>query len=190
MLDMFEDSCDGLEIDRVKDKIRAIWGKIIVAEYNNEFGHMKDDHEDYKTLEQYMTENQLYFPGDDKPEDETTSIVKMLEELFDDKEELDPIKGEGNAPTYGGKNLTANNEGSTIETTTYSFEFGPSTKTKDSQTSVKSGTYKAPSGGKLAANKSSRAKAQYKPMVEKIVEELLDLEKRQGIGRRRQLFRP
>ena len=77
MHDIFEDSTDNLDLDRVKDKIRQIWQTILVAEYNNEYGDMKDDNEDYKTMDQYCAENALYFPGDNKPEDETSGIVKI-----------------------------------------------------------------------------------------------------------------
>ena len=59
---------------------------------------------------------------------------------------------------------------------------------KDSKTAVKSNTYDTHSG-KIATRKDSKVKRTYAPMVQKIVEELLNLEDRQGIGRRKMLFR-
>lgn len=188
MLDIFEDSTDGLDLDRVKDKIRAIWQKILVAEYNNEYGHMSDSDEDYKTIDEYCAENALYFPGDNKPEDETSGIVKMLEDMFDPKEELDPVSKEGKAPTYNGPQLKENNEGRKVPTTVYQETHTMTVTPKDSQTKVRSGTYTTQSG-KIAPRKDSAVKKQFKPMIDKIVEELLELDKRQAIGRRKQLFR-
>lgn len=182
MIDIFEDSCDALDIERVKNQIRAIWEKIVVAEYNNEYGDMRDDNDDFKSLDQYLQENQLYFPGDTKPEDETTSIIEMLEAMFDPQEELESVKSEGKAPTYGGSQLKANNDGRQIESTSYEFEFTSTKTPNDSQSGVKSSTYKAPSGGKLAKRKDSAVKRSYRPMIEKIVDDLLSLEQRQRAG--------
>ena len=187
-MDIFEDTTDVLEIDRVKDKIRAIWNKIIVNEYNNKYGDMKYDNEDYKTLDQYLQENKLYFPGDDKPEDEVSSIVKMLEDMFDPKEELQSVKSEGKAPTYGGKQLGSNNESRKLPTTTYEAEHTMTSTPSDSSTKVKSTSYTIQTGT-ISPRKDSPVKTQYKPLIDKIVEELLELDKRQAIGRRKQLFR-
>ena len=187
-MDIFEDTTECLEIDRVKDKIRAIWNRIIVNEYNNKYGDMKDDNEDYKTLDQYLQENQLYFPGDDKPEDEVSGIVKMLEDMFDPKEELQSVKSEGKAPTYGGKQLGSNKESRKLPTTTYESEHTMTTTPSDSSTKVKSTSYTIQTGT-ISPRKDSSVKTQYKPLIDKIVEELLELDKRQAIGRRKQLFR-
>jgi len=187
-LDLFEDTTDGLAIDRIKDKLRAIWNQILMAEYNNEYGHMKDDDDDYKSIDQYCAENQLYFPGDNKPEDETSQIVKMLEDMFDPKEELSPVSGGGKAPTYNGPQLKSNNEKGKIEQTTYEFKHTTTATPSDSQTKAKSSVYEQ-HHGKMAPRKDSAVKRQFKPMIDKLVEELLDLEKRQGIGRRKMLFR-
>lgn len=184
MLDIFEDSCESLDLDRIKDKIRSIWSKIIVADYNNQYGNMSDDDEKYITLEQFMQDNQLYFPGDNKPEDEVTSIIDMLEDMFSEKEELDPIKGEGKAPTYGGSQLKANNDGRKVESTSYEFEFTSTKTPNDSKSVVKSGTYNKPSGGRMATRKDSQVKRSYKPMIEKLVDELLSLDERRRSGYR------
>jgi hypothetical protein len=189
MLDILDDSCDGLEIDRIKDKIRAIWSKVIVAEYNNEYGDQKDDSEDYVSLDEYITDNQLYFPGDTQPENEMSDIAKMLEDMFDPKEELDSVKSEAKAPTYNGKQLSANNEKGKIEATKYEVKHTTTKTPGDSQSSVKSSTYDAPTGGTIATRTDSKVKRSYAPMIQKIVEELLDLEDKRNVGRRKQLFR-
>mgnify|MGYP001584214473 CR=1 FL=1 len=189
MLDIFEDSCESLEIDRIKDKIRTIWNEVIVTEYNSEYSNQKDDSEDYVSLEDYIAENQLYFPGDTQPENEVDGIVKMLEDMFDDKEDLDSVKSEGKAPTYNGEQLKSNNEKSKVEATTYEVKYASTKTPEDAKSSVKSSTYDAPTNGRIATRKDSKVKRSYSPLVEKIVEELLGLEERQGIGRRKQLFR-
>jgi len=189
MFDILEDSCEtGLELDRVKDKIRDIWTQIINAEYNDKYATQKDDDEDYVSLEDYITENKLYFPGDTKPENEVDGIVKMLEDMFDPKEELESVKSDSKAPTYSGKQLTANNEKGKLEATVYESEHAMTKTPGDSQTSAKSSTYEHHSG-KIAPRKDSKAKTSFSPMIQKIVEELLELEDRQNIGRRRELFR-
>jgi len=188
MLDILEDSCGGLEIDRIKDKIRAIWTQVIHAEYKEQYGNQKEDTEDYVSLEDYIKENQLYFPGDTKPENEVDGIVKMLEDMFDDKEDLDSVKSEGKAPTYGGSQLKANNEKGKIEATTYQVEHTTTKTPGDSQSLAKSSTYESHSG-KIAPRKDSQVKRNYSPMIKKIVDELLELDERQGIGRRKMLFR-
>jgi len=188
MLDILEDSCGGLEIDRIKDKIRSIWHAVITAEYNEQYANQKEDAEDYVSLEDYIKENQLYFPGDAQPENEVDGIVKMLEDMFDEKEELDPVAKEGKAPTYGGSQLKSNNEKGKIEATVYEVKHASTKTPGDSTSSVKSNTYDIQSG-KIAPRKDSQVKRSYSPMVKKIVEELLELDNRQAIGRRKQLFR-
>jgi len=189
MLDILEDSCDGLEIDRIKDKIRSIWNAVITAEYNEQYANQKEDAEDYVSMEDYIKEHQLYFPGDDKPENEVDGIVEMLENMFDDKEELDPVSKEGKAPTYNGKQLSENNEKGKIEATVYEVKHASTKTPSDSKSSVKSNTYDAPASGKIAPRKDSQVKRNYAPMIKKIVEDLLELDNRQAIGRRKQLFR-
>jgi len=187
-LDIFEDSTDALELDRIKDKIRQIWQTILVAEYNNEYGDMKDDHEDYKTMDQYCAENALYFPGDNKPEDETSQIVKMLEDMFDPKEDLQSVKSDGKAPTYGGKQLGSNNESRKLPTTTYEVQHTMTSTPSDSQSKATSTQYTFHTGT-MTPRKDTPVKRAMKPLVDKIVEELLALDKRQAIGKRKQLFR-
>ena len=181
MLDIFEDSCGGLEIDRIKDKIRSVWNAVITAEYNEQYANQKEDSEDYVSMEDYIKEHQLYFPGDSKPENEVDGIVKMLETMFDDKEELDPVAKEGNAPTYNGKQLSSNNEKGKIEATVYEVKHASTKTPGDSKSSAKSSTYEAHSG-KIAPRKDSQVKRSYAPMVEKIIEELLSADERRRAG--------
>lgn len=182
MIDIFGDSCDGLELDRAKSQIRDIWNKIIVAEYNELYGHMKDDHDDYVSLEQYIQENQLFFPGDDKPESETENIIEMLEKMFDPQEELNPVSSEGKAPTYNGEQLKSHNEKGAVEATTYEVKYASTKTPKDSKSAVKSGTYNEPSKGKLTKRTDSEVRRSYRPMVDKIVEDLLSLDQRRRAG--------
>ena len=194
MFNILEDStCEhsagsSLEIDRVKEKIKAIWTQIINAEYNEKYATQKDDDEDYVSLEDYVTENKLYFPGDSKPENEVDGIVKMLEDMFDPKEELASVQGEGKAPTYSGKQLSANNDKGKIEATTYESKHAMTRTPGDSKTSVKSNTYGI-QGGKIASRKDGRVIRSFAPMAEQMRDELTALKVRHNIGRRRELFR-
>jgi len=188
MHDIFDNTTDSLDIERVKDKIRQIWQTILMQEYESEYGHMKDDDDDYKSIDEYCAENALYFPGDDKPENETSSIVKMLEEMFDPKEDLQSVQSDGKAPTYGGTQLKSNNEKGNVETTTYEYTHTKTSTPSDSRSKANSSVYEHHSGN-IAPRKDSAVKRQYKPMIDKIVEELLELDKRQAVGRRKQLFR-
>jgi len=112
----------------------------------------------------------------------------MLENMFDDKEELDPVSKEGKAPTYNGKQLSENNEKGKIEATVYEVKHASTKRPSDSKSSIKSNTYESHSG-KIAPRKDSKVKRSYTPMIQKIVEDLLELDNRQAIGRRKQLFR-
>jgi len=195
-LDIFEDSTrpsistgGSLELDRIKDKIRSIWNSIIVAQYNEEYKNQKTEDEDYVAMEDYVEDNRLYFPGEEQPESEVDSILSMLDTMFDDKEELEPISKEGNAPTYQGSQLKSNNEKGKIDATTYEVKHTSTSTPSDSRSTTKAGTYNKPSSGKIALRTDSVVKRSYEPMIKKIVEELLSLEERQSIGRRKQLFR-
>jgi hypothetical protein len=98
------------------------------------------------------------------------------------------IKGEGNAPTYKGSSLKSNNEKGKIEATKYEVKHTATKTPGDSKSSVKSNTYGFHSG-KIAPRKDAKVIRSFSPMVEKMVDELRDLQSRQNIGRRRELFR-
>jgi hypothetical protein len=190
--DIFKDSTSGLDLERIKEKIRSLWSRIIVAQYGEDYKHQKDNDEDYVSIEEYLEENQLFFPGDEKPTSEVDSLVDMLENIMDPKEELEPISKEGKAPTYKGEEIKAHNErvGKNLESTTYKVKHISTTTPSDSSSSAKGrGTYTPPSRGTIANRTDSKVKTTYAPMFKKIVEELVSLEDRQNIGRRRQLFR-
>ena len=195
-LDIFEDSTrpsistgSSLELDRIKDKIRSIWNSIIVAQYNEEYKNQKTEDEDYVAMEDYVEDNRLYFPGEEQPESEVDSILSMLDTMFDDKEELEPISKEGNAPTYQGSQLKSNNEKGKIDATTYEVKHTSTSTPSDSRSTTKAGAYDKPSSGKIAQRTDSAVKRSYAPIIEKIIEELLSLEERQTMGRKKQFAR-
>ena len=177
-----------LELDRIKDKLRSIWNAVITAEYNEQYSNQKEDSDDYVSMEDYIKEFQLYFPGDDRPENEVDGIVEMLENMFNDKEELEPVAKEGKAPTYGGSQLKANNEKGKIEATVYEVKHASTKTPSDSQSSAKSSTYESHTG-KIAPRTDARVIRSFAPMAEKMKDELVALKTRQNIGRRRELFR-
>jgi hypothetical protein len=113
----------------------------------------------------------------------------MLDTMFDDKEELEPISKEGNAPTYQGSQLKSNNEKGKIDATTYEVKHTSTSTPSDSRSTTKAGAYDKPSSGKIALRTDSKVQRSFAPLIEKLVEELLSLEERQSIARRKQLFR-
>ena len=99
-MDIFEDTCahdstSSIELDRIKDKIRSVWQQLIHASYEKEYKHQRDDDENYMTLEHYIEHNQLMFSGDEQPEDEVDDILKMLDEMLEPDEELEPVESNG-----------------------------------------------------------------------------------------------
>jgi hypothetical protein len=190
--DIFKDSTSGLDLERIKEKIRSIWSRIIVAQYGEDYKHQKDDDEDYVSIEEYLEENQLFFPGDEKPTSEVDSLVEMLENIMDPKEELEPVTKDGKAPSYEGSEIKAHNEriGKNLEATEYKVKHISTSTPTDSSSSAKGrGTYDKPSSGKIAQRTDSAVKRSYAPIIEKIIEELLSLEERQTMGRKKQFAR-
>jgi hypothetical protein len=194
MFDLMEDTTEepalnsSLELDRIKDKIRAIWNRVIVAEYNEKYENQKEDSEDYVSLDDYIKDKQLYFPDDPRPDSEVNGILELLDGMFNDKEDLDPISKEGTAPTYSGKQLGSNNDKGHIESTRYEVKHLATKTPNDSQSIARSSGYSVQTGA-IAPRKDSKVKETYRPMIEAIIEEMLSLEERQAIGRRRHLFR-
>jgi hypothetical protein len=159
MLDILEDSTGNLELERFKCKLQDIWMRILDATYTEDDGSRED----------FMEANALRFA--DQPQD-----------LLDPKEELDSVKGEGKAPTYKGSSLKSNNEKGKIEATSYEGKHAATKTPGDSKTLVKSNTYDFHSG-KIAPRKDARVIRSFSPMVEKMVDELRDLQSRQRAGR-------
>ena len=178
MLDILEDSTGNLEIERFKCKLREIWMRILDETHTEEDG----------SKEEFMEANALHFADEPQPENEIDNLMDMLEDMLDPKEDLESIKGESKAQTYNGSQLKSNNEKGKIEVTKYETHHAMTHTPKDSKSSAKSNTYEHHTG-KIAPRKDSQVKRSYSPMVQKIVEELLELDNRQGIGRRKMLFR-
>jgi len=59
---------------------------------------------------------------------------------------------------------------------------------KDSQTNIRSGSYKTQSGS-IAPRKDAKVIRSFSTIGNKFVDELKDLRARQAVGRRKQLFR-
>jgi len=178
MLDIFEDSTGNLELERFKCKLQEIWQRILEQTYTEEDG----------SREEFMEANALRFADEPQQESEIDNLMAMLEDLMAPDEDLDSVKGEGKAPKYSGSQLKSNNEKGKVEATTYEVKHTKTTTPKDSKSSVKSNTYDI-QGGKIAPRKDARVIRSFSPMAEKMKDELTALKIRQGIGRRRELFR-
>ena len=190
MLDILEDSTEdeipthqSLELDRIKEKIRAIWKQIVIA-HCEEMGITEKD------KDHYIEEHNLYFSGDPEPEaSEIENLVNMLDGLLVSDEELEPVKKGGKAPSYKGSDLKANKEKGKIGSTVYEVSHISTLTPSDKQTKARSSGYDKPTGGRLSFRKDSKVKETISPFVEHMKGELNSLEDRQRIGRRRQLFR-
>ncbi len=178
MLDILDDSTGNLELERFKFKLREIWSRILEETYTEECG----------SKEEYLEDNALRFADEPQPESEVDNLMCILEELLEPNEDLDSVKGEGKAPTYKGSSLKSNNEKRNIESTTYKAEHISSKTPLDSQTKVKSTSYKH-NTGKISPRKDARVIRSFAPMAEEMIDELKDLKLRQNIGRRKMLFR-
>ena len=180
------DSTDLLEIDRFKAKILEIWSRMLTECYS----HYYDvDDEDSPSMEEFVESNALKFANDPEPVTELDSLMDMLDSLMDEDEELESVQADGNAPTYGGKQLTSHNESIKREKTDYEYNH-KSTKTPgESQTGVKSGSYVGTPSGQISKRKDAKVITKYSPLVKEIKDELIALAERQKIGRRKMRFR-
>ena len=125
--EIFRQACKGFK-PRFKCKLQEIWTRILSETYTEADG----------SKEEFMEANALRFADDPQPETEADNLMAMLEDMLNPQEELDSVKSEGKAPSYSGKQLSANNEKSTVDATKYEVKH-TSTKTPgDSKTSVKS----------------------------------------------------
>ena len=179
MLDILEDSTGNLELERFKCKLQEIWMRILAETYTEADGDK----------EEFMEANALRFANEPQQESEIDNLMAMLEDMMNPQEELESVKGEGKAPTYNGKQLSANNEKGKVESTTYEVKYAKTATPKDSKSSVKSSTYDAPASGKIAPRKDARVIRSFSPMAEMMKDELTALKARQAIGRKEMLFR-
>mgnify|MGYP003116414318 FL=1 len=158
-MDIFEDTCahdstSSIELDRIKDKIRSVWQQLIHASYEKEYKHQRDDDENYMTLEHYIEHNQLMFSGDEQPEDEVDDILKMLDEMLEPDEELEPVESNGKAPKYGSSSLKSNKESSTVPAGVYNIKHISTKTPSDKRSLAKSTTYDVSKGGKQLTSKT------------------------------------
>jgi hypothetical protein len=139
--------------------------------------------------EEYIEANSLRFADEPQEESEIDNLMAMLDDLLDPREELESVQSESKAPTYNGKQLSANNEKGKVESTSYEVKHASTKTPSDSKSTVKSSIYDTPTTGKIASRKDSRVIRSFSPMAEKMKDELIALKLRQNIGRRKALFR-
>jgi|TARA_R100001463_G_scaffold44649_1_gene92583 hypothetical protein len=180
------DSADLLEIDRFKAKIIDIWSRMLKECYS----HYYDvEDEDSPSIDEFMEQNALKFANDPEPETELDTLMDMLDGLMDSDEELEGVKSEGKAPTYGGKQLTSHNESSKTEKTDYEYNHKSTKTPKESSSGVKGGSYDGATSSQISKRKDAQVITKYSPLVKEIKDELIALVDRQRIGRRKMRFR-
>jgi len=178
MHDILQSTADNLELERFKNKLQEIWSVILQQTYSDTDG----------SYEEYCMNNALNFGHYEETESEMDNLMEMLEDMMNPDEDLQPVNSDSKAPTYGGSQLKANNEGRQAPTTVYKETHVMTATPKDSQTKVSSGTYKTQSGN-IAPRKDAKVIRSFSTIGDKFIEELKDLKERQAIGRRKQLFR-
>ena len=178
MHDILQSTADNLELERFKNKLQEIWSVILQQTYSDTDG----------SYEEYCMNNALNFGHYEETESEMDNLMEMLEDMMNPDEDLQPVNSDSKAPTYGGSQLKANNEGRKTPTTVYKETHVMTATPKDSQTKVSSGTYKTQSGN-IAPRKDAKVIRSFSTIGDKFIEELKDLKERQAIGRRKQLFR-
>tara|TARA_R110001606_G_scaffold199819_1_gene347614 strand:+ start:1177 stop:1770 length:594 start_codon:yes stop_codon:yes gene_type:complete len=176
-MDILKDSCeddstDSLELERIKAKVMEIWSKLLTVTYEKEYHEMNEDNDDYITLEHYLKHNKLMFEGDEQPEQEADSLLNMFENLLEPQEELEPIKSDSKAPTYGTTTISINKESNKVPKGTYNSEHSSTKTPNDSQTKANSSSYVKPKG----KTPKSKEHEQSNPNI-KTLQSILDLEK-------------
>ena len=174
LVDIFKDTTkdeivigDSLELDRIKAKIRSIWNQILVTMYESEHKSDDDIYECELSLEEYLKENALFFPNEERPENELDGLLDELDSIFDEKEQLEPVKSEGKAPDYKGKTLPAHKEGLKVEKTVYKEEHKQTKTPSDSKEVIKSRGYEKPSEGKEPKSKDhEKSQAEIKSLLD------------------------
>jgi len=158
-MDIFKDTTQeesvtsSLELDRIKDKVRSIWNALVEQEFVKAAANDSEFDSSEEAKANFMKDNALLFPGEEREADEADALLEMLDALLDEKEELDPISKEGKAPTYGSTTLPSNNEKPKVEKTTYEVKHSATITPNDSKSTVKSTTYDKPKGGKSLTSK-------------------------------------
>ena len=180
------DSTDLLEIDRFKAKILDIWSKMLTECYSH---YYDENDKDSPTIEEFLKENALKFANDPEPVNELDELMDMLDGLMDEDEELESVKADGKAPTYGGKQLSSHNESNKTEKTNYEYNHKSTKTPSESSSGVKGGSYVGTPTGQISKRKSAKVVTKYSPLITEIKDELKELAARQAIGKRRQLFR-
>ena len=108
---------------------------------------------------------------------------------LDSGEELEEVKTEGKAPTYGSSTLKSNNEQGKKEAGVYEFKHTTTKTPGDNRSGAKGGSYEGTPSGSIPKRKDAKVIRSFSPMVQSFKEELIALKERQAIGKRRQLFR-
>ena len=185
-MDIFENTSNTLEIERFKAKIREIWARMLDESYDQV--HDEND-EDCPSREEYMAMNALKFADEPEPETELDSLMDMLDSMMEEDEELESVKSEGKAPTYGSSSLKSNNEKRKIEATVYEVNHKTTATPSDFRSGRKGGSYAGTPNSKISKKKEDSVSTKYSPLVEEIKDELRALAERQKIGRRKLRFR-
>ena len=179
-------STDLLEIDRFKAKIHDIWSKMLTECYSH---YYDEDDSDSPSIEEFLKENALKFANDPEPANELDELMNMLDGITDEDEELESVKSESKAPTYGGKNLPTHNESNKTEKTDYEYNHKSTKTPSESRARKQGGSYVGTPSNKISKRTSAKVVTKYSPLIEEIKDELKQLAARQAIGKRRQLFR-
>ena len=180
------DSTDLLEIDRFKAKILEIWSRMLTECYSH---YYDEDDEDSPSMEEFVKANALKFAGDPEPETELDTLMDMLDGLMDEDQELESVQVDGKAPTYGGKQLSANNESIKKEKTDYEYNHKSTKTPSESRVRKQGGSYVGTPSNKISKRTSAKVVTKYSPLIKEIKDDLKELAARQAIGKRRQLFR-
>jgi hypothetical protein len=95
MLDILQDTTEeniavSLELDRLKAKLREVWHHALMSQYEQDKSQSNTE-EPMPELEEYLAMNALKFPGDSEEMSEEDELIKMLEEMTDSDEDLDPV---------------------------------------------------------------------------------------------------
>jgi len=159
-MDIFKDSThegsvsNSLEIDRIKARVIGVWNQLMAATYEIEYKNQSSDDEDFVSLESFMEDNKLTFAGEEEDKSEIDSLLEMFDDMLDPKEELEPIKSDAKAPTYGSTILSSHSESLKVPKSTYDSNHASTTTPKDSKEELQATRYVEPKEGKKLVSKT------------------------------------
>ena len=181
---IFEDSATSLELDKFKDKMRKLYAEILEKTYRQQNPGATPEE-----VAAYVEANQLEFPGDEdtSTDDEVDGLMDMLDAMVD-SDELEPVSEmsmEDSPKEHTGEQLQSktHEKGEKVVTKDLEDHLGGLFKSHiDTRAKVRVQKTPEPTGATLRRDTTTAHTESFKPMFEKMREDLRKLVDRQRAG--------